>query len=80
MACKNIILDHEEMSGPWGNESIPETDSTPHINVGQQFQCKVPPFISSSNKYSTDPCYEDLLWDPGISGCSDAEGNYPCSS
>lgn len=67
------ILDCEEAGANlWSNESIPESDSTPHINVGPRFQCS----IQGANKANPEPCHEDLLWDPGITKCTDAEGKY----
>lgn len=64
----------EEDSNCWSSDPIPETDSTPHVNVGPQFQCRIPPFTAVPNRVNPEPAYEDLLWDPGISGCTDAEG------
>lgn len=69
------VLDCEEAGNLWSNESIPETDSTPHINVGHRFQCDIPAYRSSA-KTNPDSCYEDLLWDPGITKCTDSEGKY----
>ncbi|KAJ8928443.1 hypothetical protein NQ314_019032, partial [Rhamnusium bicolor] len=57
----------------WNSEPIPESDSTPHINIGTQFQCNVPPFTSAPNRTNLEPTYEDLLWDPGINNCTDSE-------
>ncbi|KAG5878830.1 hypothetical protein JTB14_023953 [Gonioctena quinquepunctata] len=57
----------------WSNDPVPESDSTPHVNVGSQFQCKIPHFTSATRRSSPVPCYEDLLWDPGISSCTDSE-------
>lgn len=39
--------------------------------MGPQFQCNIPPVSSRLNPVSK---HEDLLWDPGINNCSDAEG------
>lgn len=76
----SIVLDTDEMNNFWSNESIPESDSTPHINIGPHFQCRIPSrSYNSSNKMNPDSCYEDLLWDPGITKCSDTEGKYPCT-
>lgn len=70
-----VTLDEE--SGNWNNnEKIPESDSTPHINVGSQFQCTVPPCRPVPNRISREPSYEDLLWDPGINNCTDTESKY----
>ncbi|XP_044266026.1 uncharacterized protein LOC123012213 isoform X5 [Tribolium madens] len=68
----NIKVKSEEDSS-WSNDPIPESDSTPHINVGSQFQCTIPPFTSPPSRTNPDPTHEDLLWDPGISGCTDSE-------
>ncbi|XP_057664122.1 mucin-5AC isoform X3 [Diorhabda carinulata] len=57
----------------WNSDPIPESDSTPHVNVGSQFQCKIPSFSSAPNRGSSESTYEDLLWDPGISNCTDSE-------
>lgn len=57
----------------WG-DPIPETDSTPHINIGPQYQCAIPTCMPVPKRISPQPVYEDLLWDPGISNCTDAEG------
>ncbi|KAJ8958723.1 hypothetical protein NQ318_016451, partial [Aromia moschata] len=57
----------------WSSEPIPESDSTPHVNIGPQFQCSVPPFTSVPNRINPEPSYEDLLWDPGINNCIDSE-------
>ncbi|XP_060525589.1 uncharacterized protein LOC132701551 isoform X3 [Cylas formicarius] len=57
----------------WTNDPIPETDSTPHINIGPQFQCTIPSFTLSRNRTNPEPMHEDLLWDPGINNCSDNE-------
>ncbi|XP_018579373.1 uncharacterized protein LOC108917312 isoform X2 [Anoplophora glabripennis] len=57
----------------WSSEPIPETDSTPHVNIGAQFQCNIPPFTSAPNRANPEPTYEDLLWDPGINNCTDSE-------
>ncbi|XP_068893870.1 uncharacterized protein [Tenebrio molitor] len=68
----NIKIKTEEESN-WSSDPIPESDSTPHVNVGAQFQCAVPPFTSAPNRTNPEPTYEDLLWDPGINGCTDIE-------
>lgn len=60
----------------WSSDPIPETDSTPHVNIGSQFQCTIPPVMSSMNRSSLEPCHEDLLWDPGINNCTDGESKY----
>lgn len=65
-----------EEDSNWSNDPIPETDSTPHINVGPQFQCTIPPLSSIPDRTSSEPTHEDLLWDPGINGCSDSEGKH----
>lgn len=74
---KNIILDaHDEPLSSWGNDSAPESDSTPHINVGREFQCSIPPFMPGYNRPNQESSHEDLLWDPGINKCTDSEGEY----
>lgn len=70
------ILDHEEVASTWCNESVPESDSTPHINVGPKFQCSIPAVMPSYHRVTQDRSPEDLLWDPGILQCSDSEGTY----
>lgn len=62
-----------EDGSSWG-DPIPETDSTPHINIGPQNQCTIPTYPSVPKRMSPQPVYEDLLWDPGISSCTDSEG------
>ncbi|XP_072389156.1 uncharacterized protein [Diabrotica undecimpunctata] len=57
----------------WNNDSIPESDATPHVNVGSKFQCNIPQFYSIPNRGKSEPPYEDLLWDPGINNCTDNE-------
>ncbi|XP_049826853.1 uncharacterized protein LOC109598471 isoform X2 [Aethina tumida] len=66
----NLKTKSSDDTSIWNCEPIPETDSTPHINVGPQFQCNIPPVSSRLNPVSK---HEDLLWDPGINNCSDAE-------
>ncbi|KRT84189.1 zinc finger protein, partial [Oryctes borbonicus] len=63
-------LDSQETNN-W-NEPVPESDSTPHINVGPQFQCKIPA-CTQDNKHAHKPHREDLLWDPGINNSTDSE-------
>lgn len=58
----------------WSNEPIPETDSTPHINVGAQFQCRIPSFMSEPDRYYREKKQDFLLWDPGIQKNTDNEG------
>lgn len=62
--------------GGWSNEPIPESDSTPHVNIGSQYQCKISNFSPNPDRSSPDPTHEDLLWDPGINSCTDSEGKY----
>ncbi|XP_074037248.1 uncharacterized protein isoform X4 [Leptinotarsa decemlineata] len=57
----------------WNSDPVPESDSTPHVNIGSHFQCKIPHFTSAPKRSSPEPSYEDLLWDPGISSCTDSE-------
>ncbi|CAH1185966.1 unnamed protein product [Phyllotreta striolata] len=59
--------------GIWNNEPIPESDSTPHVNVGPQYQCTISNFFSNPDRTSPEPTHEDLLWDPGINNCTDSE-------
>ena len=67
----------ESQQGPaTSSDSAPESDATPHVNVGPQFQCSIPQWNPDREKANRDPSYEHLLWDPGISKfCTDAEGN-----
>ncbi|CAH0550552.1 unnamed protein product [Brassicogethes aeneus] len=69
----NGIKNKNEENSIWSCEPIPETDSTPHINVGPKFQCNIPVFQSVPDRLSPVPKHEDLLWDPGINNCSDSE-------
>ncbi|XP_066146816.1 zinc finger protein 541 isoform X3 [Euwallacea fornicatus] len=69
----NIKFSGGDDGSGW-NDPIPETDSTPHINIGPQYQCAVPTCcMPVPKRVSPLPVYEDLLWDPGISNCTDAE-------
>ncbi|KAH1007759.1 hypothetical protein HUJ04_004954 [Dendroctonus ponderosae] len=68
----NIKYKFGEDGSTWG-DPIPETDSTPHINIGPQNQCTIPTYTSVPKRMSPQPVYEDLLWDPGISSCTDSE-------
>ncbi|CAG9762190.1 unnamed protein product [Ceutorhynchus assimilis] len=68
----NIKYKPGEDSPNW-SDPIPETDSTPHINIGPQNQCAIPTYRSVPKRTSPQPVYEDLLWDPGISNCTDSE-------
>jgi hypothetical protein len=67
----------ESQQGPTtSSDSAPESDATPHVNIGPQFQCSIPQWSPDREKANRDPSYEHLLWDPGISKfCTDAEGN-----
>lgn len=67
----------ESQQGPTtSSDSAPESDATPHVNIGPQFQCNIPQWSPDREKANRDPSYEHLLWDPGISKfCTDAEGN-----
>lgn len=69
-----ILTDNEEATSSWSNESIPESDSTPHINVGNDFQCIIPPCSLGYGRPSQESNHEDLLWDPGINKHTDSEG------
>ncbi|XP_017769279.1 PREDICTED: uncharacterized protein LOC108557319 isoform X2 [Nicrophorus vespilloides] len=68
-----MALDRSTCTSSSSSPPPPETDSTPHVNVGPQFQCAVPPFRPVRNRVTRDRSHEDLLWDPGIAGCTDAE-------
>lgn len=55
------------------DSTIPECDSVPHVNIGPQHQCIIPPF-AKVGRDDREPSYEHLLWDPGISSaCTEAE-------
>ncbi|KAL3286023.1 hypothetical protein HHI36_000536 [Cryptolaemus montrouzieri] len=69
----NIKPKQDDESCTWGTEPVPETDSTPHINVGPQFQCRIPAVSEMPDRYYRDRKHEDLLWDPGINRCIDSE-------
>nr|CAD7443398.1 unnamed protein product [Timema bartmani] len=58
----------EESSMP--TETAPESDATPHINLGPDFQCVIPQWNPDREKANREPSYEHLLWDPGISKVS----------
>ncbi|XP_025830950.1 uncharacterized protein LOC108738669 isoform X2 [Agrilus planipennis] len=47
----------------WNTESIPESDSTPHINMGSKFQSSIP---SLQHRYfvEREQCKENLVWAP----------------
>lgn len=66
----------ESHRGPSNNmDSAPESDATPHMNIGPEFQCSIPKWNPDREKANREPSYEHLLWDPGISKfCTDAEG------
>ncbi|XP_050306418.1 uncharacterized protein LOC126743390 isoform X2 [Anthonomus grandis grandis] len=58
---------------PNWNDPPPETDATPHINIGPQSQCTIPAYRGVPKRTTPQPVYEDLLWDPGIGDCTDSE-------
>jgi hypothetical protein len=66
----------ESHRGPTNNmDCAPESDATPHVNIGPEFQCNIPQWNPDREKANREPSYEHLLWDPGISKfCTDAEG------
>lgn len=49
-------------------QSIPETDIQPHVNVGSQFQARIPEFNpekeTALEKYKDERA--DIVWDPSI--------------
>uniref|UniRef100_A0A1B6CCX3 Protein krueppel n=1 Tax=Clastoptera arizonana TaxID=38151 RepID=A0A1B6CCX3_9HEMI len=45
----------------------PETDMSPHVNIGPQYQCVLPKWIEEPVRIDREPSFEHLLWDPGIS-------------
>ncbi|KAI5746256.1 hypothetical protein M8J77_001604 [Diaphorina citri] len=45
----------------------PESDITPHVNIGPQYQALIPECCPYGAKVEREPAYEHLLWDPGIS-------------
>lgn len=70
-----VIDNSDDSSISSTSESIPENDSTPHINVGYQYQCTIPPCKFGREKDDREPTYEHLLWDPGINTiCTETEG------
>ncbi|XP_076267674.1 uncharacterized protein LOC143200833 isoform X3 [Rhynchophorus ferrugineus] len=69
----NLKQKSNEDGPSWNNDPTPETDSTPHINIGLQYQCSIPSYKSVPRRTSPEPAYEDLLWDPGIGMCTDSE-------
>lgn len=73
----NSIACDKLLSSQLFNDTIPESDSTPHINVGPQYQCTIPPRIKMTGKDNREPNYEHLLWDPGINAiCTETERMY----
>ncbi|XP_076441996.1 uncharacterized protein LOC143281005 isoform X2 [Babylonia areolata] len=44
----------------------PETDVTPHVNVGPQYQADIPPFIGQRNDAMMTPSKEDLMFASSI--------------
>ncbi|XP_044744094.1 uncharacterized protein LOC123306258 isoform X2 [Coccinella septempunctata] len=69
----NIKAKNDDEVNSWSNEPIPETDSTPHINIGSQFQCRIPPFMEMPDRYYRERKHESLLWDPGINKNTESE-------
>ncbi|KAF2898801.1 hypothetical protein ILUMI_07375, partial [Ignelater luminosus] len=63
----------EDILSIWNNESVPESDSTPHINIGPQFQCSVPPCAKSMHHVDQEPNREYLLWGPSGGTYADNE-------
>lgn len=63
------------MSNSSSCDSIPESDSTPHINVGSQYQCNfLPDCQAGKDKDDRDP-NEHMLWNPEVNNmCTDNEG------
>ncbi|KAF5271731.1 hypothetical protein FQA39_LY08054 [Lamprigera yunnana] len=72
-ALKTKIENRDDVFNIWNNESIPESDSTPHINIGSHFQCSVPPYHKSLIRIDQEPNSEYLLWDPSVGAYSDNE-------
>ncbi|XP_071053390.1 zinc finger protein 541 isoform X2 [Onthophagus taurus] len=62
---KSKPIDPENQETTW-TDPVPETDSTPHINVGSHFQTLLPQCRPLDTRYVQQPTKEDLLWDPGI--------------
>jgi hypothetical protein len=57
------------------SDSAPDSDATPHVNIGPEFQCSIPQLNPDREKANREPSYEHLLWDPGINQIrTDAEG------
>uniref|UniRef100_A0A1Y1LPB3 Transcriptional-regulating factor 1 n=2 Tax=Photinus pyralis TaxID=7054 RepID=A0A1Y1LPB3_PHOPY len=62
--CSLKKENREDAYNVWNNESIPESDSTPHINIGSQFQCHPPPCRKGLSRVDLEPNREFLLWNP----------------
>ncbi|KAK4885195.1 hypothetical protein RN001_001466 [Aquatica leii] len=70
---KTKLENREDNFNVWNNESIPESDSTPHINIGPQFQCSVPLCQNGVLRVNQESSHDYLLWGPSISSYSDNE-------
>lgn len=65
-----IILDDGSAS-----DCTPESDSTPHINVGNQYQCSSIPDYQPGKEKDDGQVTEHLLWNPEVNYlCTDNEG------
>lgn len=74
---KNVLENGNESNNPTSNDSTPESDSTPHINVGAQYQCNSLPKCQSGKEKDDREPSEHLLWNPEIGNlCTDSEGNF----
>lgn len=63
----------EDSPGP-SLDPPPETDVSPHVNIGSQFQCNIPVWNPNREEAQHEPSREHLLWDPGISKvCTESE-------
>ncbi|XP_046658292.1 serine-rich adhesin for platelets-like isoform X2 [Homalodisca vitripennis] len=60
-------LSVSDEGGQETSENAPECDISPHVNIGPQYQCTVPPLRGDHSRVDREPTYDHLLWDPGIS-------------
>lgn len=75
MLC-NTLESREEVLNIWNSESAPESDSTPHINIGSQFQSTIPALRKSIPFSNQEPLKEQLLWGLPTDTYNDNEGEF----